>query len=253
VSMQIDLAGRAAVVTGAGSGIGEAIAKTLAEAGAAVAVADIDPGAAERVAKEIEAAGGTALPVTFDIADAGAVATGLAAVRDELGPVRIVVNNAATWVVKPFADTTQAEIDRIFAVTVYGTINVTQAALADLTAEPGGRVVNVVSDSARTGEPYMAAYASAKAALLGLTKSVAREVGRKGTTVNAVSPGTTQTPGGADFIEKAGGAEKLAKPYPLGRIGQPQDIANAVLFFASPLSDWITGQVLSVSGGYTMI
>lgn len=253
MTFEIDLAAQSAVVTGGGSGIGEAIAKTLALAGARVAVSDVDAAAAERVAKEIETAGGTAMPITFDVANAEQVGTGLASVREAYGPLRIVVNNAATWVVKSFPDTTQADVERIFAVTVYGSMNVTRAALPDLTSEPGGRVVNVISDSGRTGEPYMAAYASAKAALMGLTKSVAREVGRKGTTVNGVSPGTTQTPGGADFIEKAGGAEKLARPYPMGRLGVPQDIANAVLFFASPLSDWITGQILSVSGGYTMI
>lgn len=253
MTIAIDLDARPSVVTGGGSGIGEAIAKTLARAGAHVAVADVDTVAAERVAKEIEAAGGVALPITFDVSQADEVGAALDVVREQLGALRIVVNNAATWVVKSFPETTQADVDRIFAVTVYGSMNVTREALPDLTSEPGGRIVNVISDSGRTGEPYMAAYASAKAALMGLTKSVAREVGRKGTTVNGVSPGTTQTPGGADFIEKAGGAEKLARPYPLGRLGVPEDIANAVLFFASPLSDWITGQILSVSGGCTMI
>lgn len=99
----------------------------------------------------------------------------------------------------------------------------------------------------------MAAYAGAKAALMGFTKSLAKEVGGKGTTVNGASPGTTETPGSAAFIESAGGAEKLARAYPLGRLGRPDDIAGAALFFASPLADWITGQILSVSGGYTMV
>jgi NAD(P)-dependent dehydrogenase (short-subunit alcohol dehydrogenase family) len=99
----------------------------------------------------------------------------------------------------------------------------------------------------------MAAYAAAKAALVGFTKSLAKETGRAGTTVNGVSPGTTNTPGSAAFIESVGGEAKLAKAYPLGRLGQPEDIANGVLFFASPLSDWITGQILSVSGGFTMV
>jgi NAD(P)-dependent dehydrogenase (short-subunit alcohol dehydrogenase family) len=112
--------------------------------------------------------------------------------------------------------------------------------------------VVISSDSARIGERYMSVYAAAKAGLLGFTKSVAREVGRQGVRVNAIAPGTTNTPGGSGFIEQAGGAEKLARAYPLGRIGEPQDIANAALFLVSPLSSWMTGQVLSVSGGFTM-
>ena len=105
---------------------------------------------------------------------------------------------------------------------------------------------------ARTLAHAGAAYAAAKAGLLGFSKSVAREVGRQGVRVNAIAPGTTNTPGGSGFIEQAGGAEKLARAYPLGRIGEPQDIANAALFLVSPLSSWMTGQVLSVSGGFTM-
>jgi NAD(P)-dependent dehydrogenase (short-subunit alcohol dehydrogenase family) len=248
----IDLSGRVAIVTGGGSGIGETTAKLLGTAGAAVAVADLSGASAKRVAAEIDAAGGSAIAVEADVADAASVQDGLAQVRRELGPVNVVVNNAAVWVIKLFKDTSSQEIDRIFNVTVTGTMNMTRAALPDVTASPGGRFINVISDSGRSGEAYMAAYASAKAALIGFTKSIAREVGRFGTTVNGVSPGTTKTPGSAEFIEKVGGEAKLAKAYPLGRLGRPDDIANAVLFFASPLSDWITGQILSVSGGYTM-
>jgi NAD(P)-dependent dehydrogenase (short-subunit alcohol dehydrogenase family) len=129
---------------------------------------------------------------------------------------------------------------------------VTQAALPDIVARSGSIVI-ISSDGARIGERYMSVYAAAKSGLLGLAKSLARELGRDGVRVNAVAPGTTNTPGGAGFIERAGGADKLARAYPLGRIGEPQDIANAVLFLASPLASWITGQVLSVSGGFTMI
>jgi NAD(P)-dependent dehydrogenase (short-subunit alcohol dehydrogenase family) len=116
-----------------------------------------------------------------------------------------------------------------------------------------GRIVNIASDSARTGEHSMSVYAGAKAGIVAFTKSVALEVGRKGVRANVVAPGTTVTPGSADFIAQVGGPEKLAKAYPLGRLGTPSDIAGAVLFLASPLSAWITGQVLSVSGGYTMV
>jgi NAD(P)-dependent dehydrogenase (short-subunit alcohol dehydrogenase family) len=252
MSISIDLSGDVAVVTGGGSGIGEAIARTLARAGAAVAIADLSQESAERVAKQIAADGGRALPVALDIGDRASIETGLAAVRDGLGPVKHLVNNAATWAVKSFADHTPAEIDRVISITLTGTMAVTQAALPDI-VEQHGTIVVISSDSARIGERYMSVYAAAKAGLLGFTKSVAREVGRNGVRVNAIAPGTTNTPGGSGFIEQAGGAEKLARAYPLGRIGEPQDIANAALFLTSPLSSWMTGQVLSVSGGFTMV
>ncbi|HCT78819.1 MAG TPA: short-chain dehydrogenase [Micromonosporaceae bacterium] len=241
-----------ALVTGAGSGIGEAIAHTLAEAGATVAVADLRGEAATKVAEAIVSKGGRAIAVAVDIADGAAVEQALATIREQAGPVSILVNNAAGWVVKLFKDTTEEEAQRVVGVTLLGTMNVTRSALPDLFTTRG-RIVNIISDSARTGEYTMSVYAAAKAGIIGLTKSVAKEVGRKGVTVNAVSPGTTDTPGASGFIDSVGGAEKLAKAYPMGRIGEPSDIANAVLFFASPLSSWITGQTLSVSGGFTMI
>ncbi len=252
MSISIDLSGDVAVVTGGGSGIGEAIAKTLAEAGAAVGLADVSDDAGTRVAAEIEAAGGRAFAATVDIGDRASVDAGLAAIRAELGPIKHLVNNAATWAVKSFADHTSQEIDRVIGITLTGTMAVTQAALPDIIATEGSVVV-ISSDGARVGERYMSVYSAAKAGLIGFTKSVAREVGRKGVNVNAIAPGTTNTPGGSGFIEQAGGAEKLAKAYPLGRIGEPQDIANAALFLVSPLSSWMTGQVLSVSGGFTMV
>jgi NAD(P)-dependent dehydrogenase (short-subunit alcohol dehydrogenase family) len=252
MSISIDLGGQVAMVTGGGSGIGEATARTLARAGAAVAVADLSADSARRVAADIEGNGGRAWPVTLDISDRDSVGAGLTAVRAELGPVSILVNNAATWAVKPFAEHTAEEIDKVVGVTLTGTMAVTQAALPDIVASSGSIVI-ISSDGARIGERYLSVYAAAKSGLLGLAKSLAREVGRDGVRVNAVAPGTTNTPGGAGFIEQAGGADKLARAYPLGRIGEPQDIANAVLFLASPLASWITGQVLSVSGGFTMI
>ena len=252
MSIAIDLSGEVALVTGGGSGIGEAIARTLSRAGAAVAVADLSEQSAARVATAICNEGGKAMPIQMDIADAASVDAAMERLHAQLGQVSILVNNAATWVVKEFKDTTPAEVDRVLGVTLTGTINVTRAALPDV-IERRGRIINIISDSARTGERFMSVYAAAKAGLIGLTKSIAKEVGAKGVMVNGVSPGTTSTPGGSGFIEAAGGPEKLARAYPMGRIGEPQDIANAVLFFASPLCSWITGQVLSVSGGFTMV
>jgi len=252
MSVQIDLSSDVAVVTGGGSGIGEGIATLLAEAGAKVAILDMSGEAAKTVADQINAAGGTAIGVEANITDEAGVEQALTSVREQLGPVSVLVNNAATWTIKKFADTSDEETRRVVDVTLIGTVNVMRAALPDLLATQG-RIVNVASDSARTGEHSMSVYAGAKAGVIAVTKSVAQEVGRKGVRANVVAPGTTVTPGSSAFIEQVGGADKLARAYPLGRLGTPADIAGAVLFLASPLSAWITGQVLSVSGGYTML
>ena len=252
MSIQIDLSSDVAVVTGGGSGIGEGIAHLLAEAGAKVAVADLSAEAAKSVAEQITAKGGTAIGVQVDIADEASVRQGLDAVREQLGPVSVLVNNAAAWAIKKFADTSAEDARRVVDVTLLGTINMMRAALPDLLATQG-RVVNVASDSARVGEHSMSVYAGAKAGVVAVTKSLAQEVGRKGVRANVVAPGTTVTPGSSGFIEQVGGADKLARAYPLGRLGAPADIAGAVLFLVSPLSTWVTGQVLSVSGGFTML
>ncbi|GAA5174281.1 glucose 1-dehydrogenase [Pseudonocardia eucalypti] len=252
MSIQIDLSSDVAVVTGGGSGIGEGIAHLLAEAGARVAVADLSAEAAKSVAEQITAKGGTAIGVQVDIADEASVRQGLDAVREQLGPVSVLVNNAAAWAIKKFADTSAEDARRVVDVTLLGTINMMRAALPDLVATQG-RLVNVASDSARVGEHSMSVYAGAKAGVVAVTKSLAQEVGRKGVRANVVAPGTTVTPGSSGFIEQVGGADKLARAYPLGRLGAPADIAGAVLFLVSPLSTWVTGQVLSVSGGFTML
>jgi len=252
MAVAIDLSGDVAVVTGGGSGIGEGIATLLAQAGAKVAIFDMSGAAAKTTAEQITAAGGTAVGVEVNITDEEGLAGAFEEVRAQLGPVSVLVNNAATWVIKKFADTTAEETRRIVDVTLIGTVNVMRAGLPQL-LETQGRIVNIASDSARTGEHSMSVYAGAKAGVVAVTKSLAQEVGRKGVRANVVAPGTTQTPGSAGFIEQVGGPEKLARAYPLGRLGEPGDIAGAVLFLASPLSSWITGQVLSVSGGYTMV
>lgn len=252
MSIELDLSSHVAVVTGGGSGIGEAISRMLARAGAAVAVADLSEDSAKRVASAISSDGGRACAVQADISDVSSVQTAVKTVQRELGSISVLVNNAASWVVKPFAETTPEESRRVVDVTLLGTVNMLQATMPDLIANQGS-VVSVISDGARVGEPGMSVYSAAKAGLMGLTKSVAREVGRAGVRVNGVAPGTTDTPGSAAFIEAAGGTEKLARAYPLGRIGQPEDIAGAVLFLVSPLSSWMTGQILSVSGGFTMV
>jgi NAD(P)-dependent dehydrogenase (short-subunit alcohol dehydrogenase family) len=125
--------------------------------------------------------------------------------------------------------------------------------LDGMKAEGYGRIVNLASDAGRIGEPFITAYSAAKAGVIGFTKALAKEVGRHGITVNAVAPGTTKTPGSAALIEQWGGEERLARTYPLRRLGEPEDIAGAVLFLCSDLAGWITGQVLGVDGGYATV
>jgi len=171
MSIQIDLSSDVAVVTGGGSGIGAGIAVLLAEAGARVAVADLSEVAAKGVAEQITGKGGTAIGVRLDIADEASVRAGLAAVREQLGPVSVLVNNAATWTIKKFADTTADEARRVVDITLIGTMNVMRAALPDL-LETRGTIVNIASDSARTGEHSMSVYAGAKAGVVAVTKSL---------------------------------------------------------------------------------
>jgi NAD(P)-dependent dehydrogenase (short-subunit alcohol dehydrogenase family) len=190
--------------------------------------------------------------VQIDIADIASVGRAVEEVNAAVGSISILVNNAATWVIKTFAETTPDEAARVIDITLLGTMNVMRATLPDVTANKGS-IVSIISDGARVGERFMSVYSAAKSGLIGLTKSVAREVGPLGVRVNGVAPGVTATPGSAGFIESAGGADKIARGNPLGRIGDPSDIASAVLFLASPWSSWITGQILSVSGGFTMV
>jgi len=252
MSVSIDLSGQVAVVTGGGSGIGEAIARILARAGASVGIADISEDAGARVAEEIAAGGGRAFATVVDLADRDSIEAGFARIRAQLGPIQHLVNNGAAWVMKPFAEHTAADMGKVVRVTLGGTLLATQIALPDIVSRQG-TVVIVSSDAGRIGEAWMSVYAAAKAGLHGFAKSLAREVGPKGVRVNVIAPGTTATPGSASFIEHAGGPAKIAKAYPLGRIGDPQDIANVVLFLVCDLSSWMTGQVLSVSGGFTMV
>ncbi len=253
MSITIDLSGRSAIVTGGGRGIGRESALLLARAGAALTIADLDEANAQSVTDEIHAMGGHAVAVRTDVTqpdDARAMAQ--AALRAH-GRVDILVNNAARWTVKLFKDMTPAEYEVDMRVTLYGVLYASRAVLDPMIEQRYGRIVNLISDAGRIGEPFLSIYSAAKAGVGGFTKALAKEVARYNITVNGVAPGTTNTPGAADFIEKAGGKEKLAKAYPLRRLAQPIDIANAILFLASDLSSYMTGQIFSVSGGYSTV
>jgi len=249
VTVEIDMRGRIAVVTAGGSGIGRAISLLLGEAGATVVVADIDRDAAQRVADEAAGAGAAASAVELDVTDwDGCLRAARSA--DDVGPVDILVNGAGVWTAGPFDTLEPRDWADDLDVGLQGTLQVTRAMLPGMKERRRGVIVNISSDVGRVGAAGYVVYSSAKAGVIGFTKALAREVGRYGVRVNCVSPGTVRTPGSIEAIA-AGPEERLAKMFPLGRIGEPLDVASAVLFLASDLSAWITGQVLSVSGGAT--
>ena len=245
------LDGRVALVTGAARGIGRAIAARLAEEGARVAIADLDGAAAEAPAAAI---GRGALAVTLDITDPTAVAAGVATVATRLGPVDVLVNNAGWDKAEPFVASSEATWARVLAINLTGPIRCTRAVLDAMIERRRGRIVSIGSDAGRVGSSGEAVYSAAKAGIAGFSKTVAREVARYGITVNVVSPGPTNT---ALLQEIAGDnaklIESLRRAIPMGRTGEPEDIAGAVAFLASDDAAFITGQILSVSGGLSMV
>lgn len=251
------LAGRAAVVTGAGRGFGEQIAVELAALGAAVCALDVDAESGSRCAARIEAAGGRAVAVACNVADYDAVQTAFGRIRQELGEADILVNNAGIASFIPFLDTTEEEFDRVFAVNYSGTFNCCKAAVPAMVERRFGRIVNISSVAGKRGGGFLGRtlYSAAKAGVIGFTKALAKEVGRHCITANCVSPATTETDATRAWIQAQG--EQIMRGYPLAkglnRLGQPSDIANAVAFLASERAEWITGQVLSVNGGYSMV
>jgi 2-hydroxycyclohexanecarboxyl-CoA dehydrogenase len=243
-------------VTGGGGGIGGATCRRFGAEGAKVAVLDLNLDAAEGVAEAIRAAGGQARAFRCDITDRASVDAAVAAVEAGLGLVDVLVNNAGWDVFKPFTKTEPAQWDKLIAINLTGALHMHHAVLPGMAARKAGRIVNIASDAARVGSSGEAVYAACKGGLVAFSKTIAREHARHGITVNVVSPGPTDTALFADYKQGAGNPDKLMEAFtrsiPLGRIGQPDDLPGAVLFFASDDAGYITGQVLSVSGGLTM-
>jgi 2-hydroxycyclohexanecarboxyl-CoA dehydrogenase len=245
------------VVTGGGGGIGGATCRRFAGEGARVAVCDLDQAAAEKVAGAIRTEGGQARALRCDITDRASVDAAVAETERALGPIDVLVNNAGWDVFKPFTKTEPAQWDRLIAINLTGALHMHHAVLPGMAARRRGRIVNIASDAARVGSSGEAVYAACKGGLVAFSKTIAREHARHGITVNVVCPGPTDTALFADYKQGAGNPEKLMEAFtraiPLGRIGQPGDLPGAVLFFASDDAAYVTGQVLSVSGGLTMV
>jgi 3-oxoacyl-[acyl-carrier protein] reductase len=252
VTLAIDLSGRRALVTGAGRGVGEAIARDLAAAGASVVVNDIDADRATATAERLAAGGGDVSTAVFDVTSLSAVQEAFAA----LPRIDILVNNAGNagmegWPgLVPFAETSPSDWEPFLRVNLYGVMHCIHTALPPMIEAGWGRIVTVVSDSARTGDPMMAVYAAAKAGAAGLSRSVAREVGRHGITANCVALGTIRI-GGKD-AELHPAQEKIVRRYPVSRPGLPDDVSQLVALLASDAGEWITGQTIPVNGGVSM-
>ena len=246
---------KTAFVTGAGSGIGRAIARRLAAAGARIAVADINLDGAKETEAMIRAGGGTALSLRVDVADFAAVQAAVRQTAAALGRVDVLINNAGWDRFEPFVDNTPALWDRLIGINLKGPIHCCRAVLDAMIAARGGTIVNISSDAARVGSTGEAVYAACKGGVISFSKTLARELARHHINVNVVCPGPTATP----LLDEMSGSEQGAKivaamtqAIPFRRLGTPEDVAAAVVFFASPDAAYITGQVLSVSGGLTM-
>lgn len=244
---------RVALVTGASRGIGRAIATTLAARGAVVAVNYArNEAAAAEVCEAIEAAGGKAMAVGFDVADADAVAESVKQIAKELGGLHILVNNAGISIDALLLRAKSEDLRRILAVNLEGAFACSKAAARYLLkARAAGRIINVSSVVGETGNAGQAMYAASKAGLLGLSKSLAQELAGRGVTVNAVTPGFIETDM-TDAALQGDAREQLLAKIPLGRIGEAQEVAEAVAWLASPAAAYVTGHVLRVNGGMAM-
>ncbi len=251
------LKGKTAIVTGAGSGIGRAIAQRLAAEGVTVGAFDVNPaGAAETVAS-IEAAGGKALARTCDITDYGAVTSAVAAFEAEAGAgTDVLVNNAGWDTPMPFLKTDEAFWKKVTAINWFGPLHMTHAVAQGMAARKSGRIINIASDAGRVGSTGEVVYSGCKGATIAFAKALARELARSQVTINTVCPGPTDTPAMTAFVGTGEQGQKIrdamVKGVPLGRIGAPDDYPGLVAFLASDDAAFMTGQTISVSGGLTM-
>lgn len=246
----LTLDGRIALVTGGAGGIGAHVVADLASLGATVAVCDINEAQAKAVAAGVD----RAVPFAVDLCDPASIDAMVESVRAEFGRVDVLINNAGWDKVEPFVQSSPDVWDRLIAINLRAPIQLTHAFLPRMLENGWGRLVFISSDAARVGSTGEAVYAACKSGLIGFGKTIARESGRSGVTSNIVCPGPTDTP---LLHEVAAGnsklVEALTRSVPVGRLGQPRDVAGVVAFLASERAEYLTGQTISVSGGLTMV
>jgi 2-hydroxycyclohexanecarboxyl-CoA dehydrogenase len=263
--MEFGLAEKTVIVTGAGSNIGRSIAHSFAREGSNLVIADISEPDGRKVAKEVSEIGVHSLFIRMDVSKPDEVVSMSKKTLDEFGKIDVLVNNVGWDHLGLFINKPRDEWVKEVDLNFWSVINCTKAVLEPMIEQKSGAIVNISSDAGRMGEFQETVYSGCKAGVIAMTKSLAREVGRHGIRLNVVCPGATvgspddygessmwRTEDMAQFLTPEV-LEKMAKAYPLRRIGNPQDIANGVVFLASDAASWITGQTLSVSGGYTMM
>ena len=246
---------KVALVTGGSRGIGRAISRRLAEEGARVAIADILEDEARQTATEIVAAGGQALAVATDVTQLDQVRACVQHVTDTWGQIDILVNNAGWDRIEPFVESAPETWDKVIAINLRGPINLCHTVAPQMMERKQGKIISISSDAGRVGSTGEAVYSACKAGIIGFSKTLARELARSQVNVNVVCPGPTDTALLQQVTQGERGArviEAMTRAVPFRRLGQPKEIANAVAFFASPDADFVTGQILSVSGGLTM-
>lgn len=247
---------RVALVTGAAGGIGRAICNRFVDEGVKLIAADVNDASLSEFAGELNSRGGDVLPLAFDITSFEEVVSAVAEAVVHFGKIDVLVNNAGWDIAKPFLDTEPELWDKIISINLRGPLNLHKAVLPHLIAAGGGKVINIASDAGRVGSSGESVYSACKGGLIAFSKTVARECARENVRVNVVCPGPTDTAllrsfvGEGEYGQKI--YDKLQKAIPLKRLGQPDDIPGMVAFFASSDADFITGQVISVSGGLTM-
>lgn len=247
----MELSGQTALITGGASGIGRATVLEFARQGAKVILADVDQARAAEVKAEADKAKLSVETIALDLADMDAVGRCAEEALKRWPKIDILVNAAGWDRIQPFVENSPDFIERVLKINLQGPIRLTQGLLKPMMEGGRGKIVNVSSDAGRVGSMGETTYAAAKGGIIAFTKSLAREMARFKITVNCVCPGPTDTPLFAAQPEKM--REALARVIPFRRIAQPQELADAILFFASKRSDYVTGQVMSVSGGLTMV
>ena len=264
--MDLGLAGKTVIVTGGGANIGRGITFAFAKEGSNVVIADIDEEQAQKVVKEAESLGGKVVAIKTDVTDYDSVEAMVNKTLEMFGSIGVLVNNVGFVSTNFFVKKPREDWDKEIQINYLGVLNCTRAVLDHMIERKAGRIVNIASDGCRVGEPREAVYQGTKGAVVSFGKTIARELGRYGITVNAVCPGANvpQQPGTAGKHSMWVGdittamippetMEKMISKYPLGRLGTAEDVANATVFLASEAANYITGQTLSVSGGYSMV
>jgi len=246
----LELLGKVALVTGAAQGIGKAIALLLAEKGADVVVSDINVEKAQETAREIEEKGRKSMALKVNVADPDEVEQMVETIIEKFSRIDILVNNAGITRDKLLLRMSSEDWDAVLDVNLKGVFNCTKSVIKYMSKQRSGKIVNIASVVGLMGNVGQANYAASKAGVIGFTKTVAREFAQRGININAIAPGYIQTPMTEVLPEKV--KEELMRLIPMGRLGQPEDVAQAVLFLVSEASNYVTGQVLNVNGGIYM-